>query len=61
MSEENTEKEEEKKIDIGVLKLKPSENTYIISSKERMFDVIKAFVENSQGSIALNDLSLIHI
>ena len=47
MSEENTEKEEEeKKIDIGVLKLKPSENTYIISSKERMFDVLKAFVEN---------------
>ena len=60
MSEENTEKEEEeKKIDIGVLKLKPSENTYIISSKERMFDVLKAFVENSQGSIALNDFGQI--
>ena len=62
MSEENTEKQEEekeKKIDIGVLKLKPSENTYIISSKERMFDVLKAFVENSQGSIALNDFGQI--
>jgi ribosome recycling factor len=62
MSEENVAEEnvnDKKKIDIDVLKLKPSENTYIISSKERMFDVIKAFVENSQGSIALNDFSQI--
>ena len=62
MSEENVAEEnvnDKKKIDIDVLKLNPSENTYIISSKERMFDVIKAFVENSQGSIALNDFSQI--
>ena len=59
MSEDDSNQEEEKKVDIGVLKIKPSENTYIISSKERMFDVIKAFVENSQGSIALNDFSQI--
>jgi ribosome recycling factor len=61
MAEENITEDEKKeeKIDIGVLKLVQSENTYIISSKERMYDVIKAFVENSQGSIALNDFSQI--
>ena len=62
MAEENVAEEnvnDKKKIDIDVLKLNPSENTYIISSKERMFDVIKALVENSQGSIALNDFSQI--
>ena len=42
-----------------ILKVKEVENTYINSSKERMFDVVKLFVANADGSISLSDFSQI--
>ena len=50
---------EEHKITADILKVKEVENTYINSSKERMFDVVKLFVTNAEGSISLSDFSQI--
>ena len=50
---------EEHKITSDILKVKEVENTYINSSKERMFDVVKLFVTNAEGSISLSDFSQI--
>ena len=50
---------EEPKITADILKVKEVENTYINSSKERMFDVVKLFVTNAEGSISLSDFSQI--
>ena len=47
--------QEDIKITADVLKVKEVENTYINSSKERMFDVVKLFVTNAEGSISLSD------
>ena len=49
----------ENKITANILKVKEVENTYINSSKERMFDVVKLFVTNAEGSISLSDFSQI--
>ena len=51
--------ENEPKITADILKIKEVENTYINSSKERMFDVVKLFVTNAEGSISLSDFSQI--
>jgi|TARA_B110000977_G_scaffold171661_1_gene223427 ribosome recycling factor len=51
--------EEDIKITADVLKVKEVENTYINSSKERMFDVVKLFVANAEGSISLSDFGQI--
>ena len=51
--------EEDIKITADVLKVKEVENTYINSSKERMFDVVKLFVTNAEGSISLSDFGQI--
>ena len=51
--------EEDIKITVDVLKVKEVENTYINSSKERMFDVVKLFVANAEGSISLSDFGQI--
>ena len=51
--------EEDIKITVDVLKVKEVENTYINSSKERMFDVVKLFVTNAEGSISLSDFGQI--
>ena len=50
---------DEDKITADILKVKEVENTYINSAKERMFDVVKLFVTNSEGSISLSDFSQI--
>ena len=50
---------DEDKITADVLKVKEVENTYINSAKERMFDVVKLFVTNAEGSISLSDFSQI--
>ena len=57
MSEES--QTEEDKITADILKVKEVENTYINSAKERMFDVVKLFVTNAEGSISLSDFSQI--
>ena len=57
MSETN--QEEEAKISVNVLRVKEDENTYINSSKERMYDVVSLFVNNAENSVALNDFSQI--
>ena len=41
------------------VRLVEDENSYINSSKERMNDVIEAFINNAENSIALNDFSQI--
>jgi len=51
--------QEDIKITADVLKVKEVENTYINSSKERMFDVVKLFVTNAEGSISLSDFGQI--
>ena len=51
--------ENKPKITADILKIKEVENTYINSSKERMFDVVKLFVSNAEGSISLSDFSQI--
>ena len=51
--------QEDIKITADVLKVKEVENTYINSSKERMFDVVKLFVANAEGSISLSDFGQI--
>ena len=51
--------ENKPKITADILKIKEVENTYINSSKERMFDVVKLFVTNAEGSISLSDFSQI--
>ena len=57
MSEDTVE--DKPKITADILKIKEVENTYINSSKERMFDVVKLFVTNAEGSISLSDFSQI--
>ena len=57
MSEDTAE--DKPKITEDILKIKEVENTYINSSKERMFDVVKLFVTNAEGSISLSDFSQI--
>ena len=57
MSETN--QNEEAKVSIDVLRVKEDENTYINSSKERMYDVVNLFVNNAENSISLNDFSQI--
>ena len=57
MSEDTAE--DKPKITADILKIKEVENTYINSSKERMFDVVKLFVTNAEGSISLSDFSQI--
>ena len=57
MSEEG-EKEEDG-VNINILKVREVENTYVNSSKERMFDVVSLFVTNAAGSISLSDFSQI--
>ena len=57
MSETN--QNEEAKVSIDVLRVKEDENTYINSSKERMYDVVNIFVNNAENSISLNDFSQI--
>ena len=47
------------RVNINVLKVKEVENTYVNSAKERMYDVIKLFVTNAEGSVSLNDFSQI--
>jgi hypothetical protein len=44
---------------VNVVKLIEDQNSYINSSKERMYDVITSFVNNAENSIALNDFSQI--
>jgi len=44
---------------VNVVKLIEDQNSYINSSKERMYDVITTFVNNAENSIALNDFSQI--
>ena len=46
---------DEAKITVDVLRVKEDENTYINSSKERMFDVVSLFVTNAEGSVSLSD------
>ena len=43
----------------NVVRLSEEENSYIASAKERMNDVIELFINNSEGSITLNDFSQI--
>jgi ribosome recycling factor len=50
---------DEAKITVDVLRVKEDENTYINSSKERMFDVVSLFVTNAEGSVSLSDFSQI--
>ena len=50
---------DENRISTHILKVKEVENTYINSSKERMFDVIKLLVTNAEGSVSLSDFSQI--
>ena len=57
MSEDTAE--DKPKITADILKIKEVENTYINSAKERMFDVVKLFVTNAEGSISLSDFSQI--
>ena len=57
MSETN--QNQEAKVSIDVLRVKEDENTYINSSKERMYDVVNLFVNNAENSISLNDFSQI--
>ena len=57
MSEEQIE--ESKSGLRNVIRLSEEENSYIASAKERMNDVIEAFINNSEGSITLNDFSQI--
>lgn len=47
------------RVNINVLRVKEVENTYVNSAKERMYDVIKLFVTNAEGSVSLNDFSQI--
>jgi len=55
---EDGEKEEDG-VNINILKVREVENTYVNSSKERMFDVVSLFVTNAEGSISLSDFSQI--
>ena len=50
---------DEAKITVDVLRVKEDENTYINSSKERMFDVVSLFVTNAESSVSLSDFSQI--
>ena len=47
------------RVNFDVLKVKEVENTYVNSAKERMYDVVKLFVTNAEGSVSLNDFSQI--
>ena len=44
-------------VNINVLQIKEVDNTYVNSSKERMFDVVRLFVANCEGSVSLSDFS----
>ena len=46
-------------VNINVLQIKEVDNTYVNSSKERMFDVVRLFVANCEGSVSLNDFNQI--
>ena len=50
---------DDNKVNTDVLKVKEVENSYINSSKERMFDVINLLVTNAEGSVSLSDFSQI--
>ena len=50
---------DENRISTDILKIKEVENSYINSSKERMFDVINLLVTNAEGSVSLSDFSQI--
>ena len=50
---------DDNKLTKNVVRLLDEENSYIASAKERMNDVIDAFIANSEGAITLNDFSQI--
>ena len=59
MAEAETQEEVSDAGAVNVVKLIEDQNSYINSSKERMYDVITTFVNNAENSIALNDFSQI--
>ena len=59
MAEAETQEEVSDAGAVNVVKLIEDQNSYINSSKERMYDVITSFVNNAENSIALNDFSQI--
>ena len=59
MAEESNSTDAARDAPKNYVRLVEDENSYINSSKERMNDVIEAFINNAENSIALNDFSQI--
>ena len=53
MAEAETQEEVSDAGAVNVVKLIEDQNSYINSSKERMYDVITTFVNNAENSIAI--------
>ena len=52
---------DDNKLTKNVVRLLDEENSYIASAKERMNDVIDAFITNSEGVMTLNEIGRAHV